>query len=131
MVDDERRPQSMRDVANWMAGWADRLQSFQATMSRFKLPAEQRAQMQDAMRRLVFPREQLQAMKDLLESWAPPGALLERIRVELADQRASVEAVGEQLDRLEKLLNRYAEAAEDVAALNAPFRKLLAAMSGD
>lgn len=103
----------------------DTARKMQELAGKLTLPPEQAKALADNMTRLVMPGEQLQALIDLADTFGPPQAQIEEIRSTIVAQRTQVEGMLEDLDRIEKMVERLALAAEQIAAAQAPFTSML------
>lgn len=113
----------------WMAG-QDALRKLQQAVGRMALPTEQRRLMTEGLSRMVMPGKQLEAMVEMMEAFGPPVAQIEGVQEKIAEQRAQLQEMNDELDRIEAAVSRLAIAAEQLAAFQEPFVRMAAAVTG-
>lgn len=92
-------------------------------LGRLGLSGDQLSALQHQLGR-VMPSEQLKLMRDLVDTFSPSGDQLAAIRHQLEAQRTQVEAMLVQLQDIESTLDRLAQTAEQIQAMQEPFQRL-------
>ena len=108
----------------------DTARKVQELATKLTLPPDQRKALVENLAMLVMPGEQLNAMIELADTFGPPQTQIEEIRKTLAAQREQVETMLEDLDRIEKQVDRLAVSAAQIAEAQEPFKNLLARLEG-
>ncbi len=105
-------------------------QQVQELITKSTMPPAQRRALVEGVSRMVLPGEQLQAMIDLADAFGPPKTQIAEIQKVLIEQRAQLETMLAELDKIETSVDRLAESSEQIAALQAPLRAMLERRQG-
>lgn len=122
----ERSERGRPDPLDGLLAARDALRKLQELAGKVVLPPEHRAALTEGLAKLVMPGEQIQAMIDLAEAFGPPQTQIEEIRKTIAAQRAQLDQMLTDLERVEAGVDRLAAAAEQLAAAQRPFLNALA-----
>ncbi len=114
------------DPLDGLVAARDAVRKLQELAGKVVLPPEHRAALTEGLAKLVMPGEQIQAMIDLAEAFGPPQTQIEDIRKTITAQRAQLETMLVDLERVEAGVERLAAAAEQLAAAQRPFLSALA-----
>ena len=118
----QRQPLDPLDV---LRSARESVRKLQELASKLTVPVEQRKAFADSISKMVMPGEQLQAMIDLADAFGPAYNQIVEIRDTIADQRAQLEVMLDDLERIDAKVARLAVATEQISAMQEPFRILL------
>src|SRR4051794_9018167 len=130
MADMAQQMRNFGDAVQILAQWTERVQAVQKLFGRFGFPADQRTQIVDSLGQLLLPTGQLDALAEAVRAMSPPLALLQQVQAELGEQREALDRYRKDLRSLERTVERYAVAAEQIAAVQQPVLDALSRFAG-
>lgn len=120
MADVAQQMRNLGDAAQFLAEWAERVQAVQKLIGRLAFSADQRRLVTESLGHLLLPSGQLDALAEAVRAMSPPVQLLQQVQAELAEQREALDRYRKDLRSLERTVERYALAAEQIAAVQQP-----------
>lgn len=114
-----------RDPLDVLRSARDSVRKMQELAGKLTVPPSQRRALIDGIARMTMPGEQLEAMVELADAFGPPHTQIEHIRDTLDAQREMLESMLEDLERIEASVDRLADASQQIAAMQTPFRLML------
>ena len=131
MAEFDQYVKAIQDLLGQLGAPAERLRAMEAAMSRFVPTAGAAAKpaMEFASELAAMP-ERLRDLGKLLVEFGSPAAQLRAFEEQLAVTRQQLVLMAQQLEGAEKVVQRFAGLAEQLAELQQPFSRAAAAWLG-
>lgn len=128
MADMDRYVRAIQDLLGQL-GTAERLHAMEEVLGRFPV-ADTRRAAGDFVSDLAGTPERMLELRRLLGEFASPGKQLRGFEEQISITRQQVELLAKQLEGAEATIGRFADLAEQLAALQEPFTHLTSAFRG-
>jgi septal ring factor EnvC (AmiA/AmiB activator) len=115
---------AIQDLLGPLGSPADRMRAIEQAVARLRQPDETRPATEDFIDGLSKMPAHMRELQSLLSEFASPASQLRSFQEQLATTRQQLELMAKQLESVEGTIGRFAELAEQLAAMQEPFRAI-------
>ena len=127
MADLDPYVKSIQDLLSQLRSPADRMRAIEQAVARIWQPEESRRAAGEFVAGVSAMPAHMWELQKLLSRFAAPGSQLRSFQEQLATTRQQLELMAKQLESAEATVGRFAEIAEELAALQEPFARIATA----